>query len=312
MNKSTGKMMTAQPMTDKSTACDESLTRRPTRRVLGLMAVCGLVTFGPVLGPGIAPAAAGPCLDPVGQCEDLGGGPNVKNVRLDVGDAYVTFHDVWDDETQFHITVVERDNWDRVIVKEAPVSAGPGQGRELTRQVSGIPPGVPVCAKVKAVKESGSGIGYRFIESTWSTPVCVDPAKVPSDLALENIRGREELQFAVNPEAAYLVAFRNAGADATGIVVDIATSGVATLGDQGLGRPGWDAGGFSCATRPPAGGETAALHCTGGHLKQGEQTNPAVIVRFNGVGFGHIYASISGAGDTNAGNNGTALNVRVL
>jgi hypothetical protein len=101
----------------------------------------------------------------------------------------------------------------------------------------------------------------------------------------------------------------NAGGDASGITVDVTTSGVATLGDQGAGVAGRSAAGFSCANRAPSGGETAAMRCTGGKLAKGQAGNPAVIVKFTGPGSGVIHAQISGGADTTNGNNGTALSV---
>jgi hypothetical protein len=149
-----------------------------------------------------------------------------------------------------------------------------------------------------------------------SNTVCADPAAAANapDLALENIRGKAEQQWTTvqNQAPAYLVAFRNAGGDASAVTVDISTSGVATLGDQGAVAGGWGAAGFTCATRPPSGGETTALRCTGGKLAEGQASNPAVIVKFTGPGQGTIHAQISGGADTNTGNNGTSLGVRVL
>jgi hypothetical protein len=299
--------MTVQRVTDKSTAGDESLTRHPFRRVASRVAVSALVASGLALGPGIPPAGA----------DDLAT-PHIQSLRLDGTKGYLTFVEPGSGEAGFFITVRERDNPDRVVFDgnlanvESPHAGDlPPANRAVTRELNGMPPGVAVCATLTAYSDPSIGVSSGMSAS--SNTVCSDPANATSDLALQNVRGREELQFAVNPGAAYLVEFRNAGgADATGIVVDIATSGVATLADQGGVAPGWNASGFGCVTRPPAGGETAALHCTGGHLKQGEQTNPAVMVQFTGPGFGAIHASIGGAGDTNAGNNGTALNVRVL
>lgn len=288
-------------MTDKFIGRDKSLTRRSLGRVFELMAGCALLTSGLVLAPGIPAAAA----------DDLVA-PTLQSLRLEGTEASVTFTDHNSTENVYFITMRERDNPDHVVFDGAPIPGGgvTGTERQATRTMSGIPPGVPMCATVTAGEESGSGILYRFNESPPSNTVCTDPVTVAaaSDLELVTIGGREELQFAVNRSAAYLLALRNSGGtDATGVVVDISTWEMATLGDQSVVLPGWKANGFTCTTTSPT-----SMHCTGGSLKKGEKTDPAVIVQFTGIGFGHIRAEVSGAGDTNTGNNGTTLNVRVL
>jgi hypothetical protein len=271
-----------------------------TGRFIDVMAVCALVASATAVGLGMYPAAAEETLD----------APTLDSLRLEGTDAYVSFTDHSVDENSFSISIWDPGVTD-VVVKSASVPGNPGAERQgVTRSVSGIPPGKPLCATVAATVTTAE---YPYLEesSPQSNRLCEDPADAPSDVALENIRGNEEPQ--ANQSPAYLVAFRNAGGSETaGIVVDISTSGVATLGDQAGVQAGWSAAGFSCAPRPPSGGETAALRCTGGKLRAGEQTNPAVIVRFTGPGLGTIHASISGGADANAGNNGTALNVRVV
>lgn len=284
------------------------MTHSPFAR-LGISAA---LATGLAVGVGVAPAAA----------ESLPA-PKLQSLRLEGTQAYVAFEDLSDEENGFLITVRERDNPDRVVLKQAPLPGGgaPGRNRVVSQQVNGLPPGVPLCAHVQSSGLSADGgvaelAGLERV-SPPSNTVCADPAAAASaaDLALENIRGKAEQQWTtVQSQApAYLVAFRNAGADATGITVDITTSGVATLADQGAGAGGWTAAGFSCAPRPPSGGETAALRCTGGKLAKGQASNPAVIVKFTGPGYGNIHASISSGGvDTNPATNGTALSVRVL
>lgn len=283
-------------------------------RAGALMAVSVLVPSSVVFGVGTHTAAAVPATMPA---------PQLQSVRVEPPNAIVDFTDRSDNETGFFVFVRERNNPDRLLMQQE-VRSVPGSGRKATQSVGEIPAGVPVCATVQAIRRDqgvladvfGSPIEYVpwVEESPQSNTVCTDPATAPSELALQNIRGKAEQQWAtVSGQApAYLVGFGNTGADATGIVVDISTSGVATLGDQAAVQAGWAANGFACASRPPSGGETAALRCTGGSLKKGEQANPAMIVRFTGPGVGTIHASISGPDDTSTSNNGTAFNVTVV
>jgi hypothetical protein len=261
---------------------------------------------------GVSPAAAQPLP-----------APKLQSLRLEGTQAYVAFQDLSEEERGFTITVRERDNPDRVILDHAQLPGGgaPGRSRVVTQQVGNLPSGVPLCASVQSWGLSTDGgvaelAGLERVSEPSNT-VCTDPANAASaaDLALENIKGKAEQEWTtVQSQApAYLVAFRNAGGDATGITVDVSTSGVATLSDQAAGAGGWTAAGFSCAPRAPSGGETAGLRCTGGKLAKGQASSPAVIIRFTGPGNGTIHASISGGGgDTNSANNGTALSVRVL
>ena len=99
--------------------------------------------------------------------------------------------------------------------------------------------------------------------------------------------------------------------DASDLTVDLSTSGVAKFGDQGIVAPGWASLGFNCAPRPPVGGESSAMTCTGGKLKAKGDSDPAIIVDFPTAGFGAIHGQISGAGDVTPGNNGTAHPVQV-
>lgn len=140
----------------------------------------------------------------------------------------------------------------------------------------------------------------------------------PSDLSIRNIRGKEDLDWAVvrNGGGSYLIEMANARTTATGnVVVDIQTSGVVTIGEQiEIVQRGWAAAGFICAPRAVSGGANAGLRCTGGTLKAGQVANPAVIVKFTGRGIGTVHASIglsSGAADYDQSDNGLALSVRV-
>lgn len=279
--------------------------RRPVRPVLELATVGILVASGSVLGPGIHPAGA---LPGEGDQPDRGAEPPVvQNVRTEGDTAYVTFVDNSARESGYRVIAWGNpvdDTWTND--KQGPVQ---GNGRIATGTVTGIPPGVPICARVEVKIDWDDKVGaISFTDYLSSNTVCTDPVTAPSDVALQNIRGNAAPQASRSP--AYLVALRNPGGnDASGITVNVSTSGVATLGDQAAVAGGWAANGFSCAPRPPSGGETSALTCTGGNLKKGEEGAPAVIVRFTGPGLGAIHAQVSGAGDNTPGNNGTALNV---
>jgi hypothetical protein len=282
---------------------ETAMTIAPRDAFLNRIAVPAALATGLSLGVAITPAAADPTY--AGHLA----APHITSVRVEGTDAYVTFTDFSSGEEYFNIVLRERDNPDR-LVNYDNLPGSPGASREVARQLSGVAPGVAVCATVSGVR------GNLTVEtSPPSNTVCSDPTRAPLDLAMDNIRGKAEQQWTtVQSQApAYLVAFRNAGSDASGITLNISTSGVAALGDQGAVSGGWSAAGFACATRPPSGGETAALSCTGGKLAKGQASNPAVIVKFTGPGQGTIHAQISGEGtDTNQGNNGTALGVRVL
>jgi hypothetical protein len=275
------------------------IVMRSHGRVVTRLAFSSLLALGLGIGHGSHPAAAD---------DDLRA-PQFQTLGLDGTEAILTFTDNTDRESGFHITL-----WDKAsnvfVIDEVVLAGSPGSRRTVTRQVSGIPPGVRLCGWLFAWEESGEGPAYRYSESKASNEVCSDPGPgTASDVAAENIRGNVEPQASQSP--AYLVAIRNAGAsDATDVVVDVSTSGMATLGDQTGVLGGWSSNGFNCVPGGPSGGETAALHCTGGKLKAGEATSPAVIVKFTGPGAGTIHASISEGGDANNGNNGTALDVR--
>lgn len=268
-------------------------TARPRSRVLGPAVIAVVLTAGVGAGPGIAVAGA-----------DELGAPEITRVRFEGSNLFISFVDHASEENGFRYTVRERDNPDRVLVNDVEVPGGvPGANRESTHQFGDIPAGVPVCATMRAYRMSGSGISFRYADSGPSNTLCTDPAAAQTDVALQTIRGAE---FPPADQApAYLVMLRNAGnTDAAGVVVDISTSGVAVLGDHGPVAAGWNANGFDCAVSSPT-----AMRCTGGTVRKGQQINPAVIVRFTGPGFGAIHAQAGGAGDTNPGNNGTALNV---
>jgi hypothetical protein len=267
-----------------------------------VMVVGVLVASGLALSPGIQPAAALP--GEGDQPDHRTESPLVQNVRTEGNTAYVTFVDNSARESGYRVIAWGNpvdDTWTND--SQGPVQ---GNGRVATGTVTGIPPGVPICARVEVKINWDDAVGAMdFTDYLRSNTVCTDPVTAPSDVALQNIRGNVNPQASASP--AYLVELRNPGGnDATGITVDVSTSGVATLGDQAGVLGGWSANGFSCATTSPT-----SMRCTGGTLKKGEQTAPAVIVRFSGPGLGAIHAQISGAGDNTPGNNGTAYNLTV-
>jgi hypothetical protein len=167
----------------------------------------------------------------------------------------------------------------------------------------------------------GTGEQATSVYSEESDRRCVTTAALaplPMDLVLEEIRGREEREWSqVRGQApAYLIALRNEGADADGtIVVDIQTSGVATIGEQpAVVRQGWESADFTCGPTPVSGGANAGLRCTGGSLKAGQRTNPGVAVQFTRAGYGYIHVSVSlqgGQTDTDPDNNDITLPIRI-
>ncbi len=208
------------------------------------------------------------------------------------------------------LTVRERDNPDNVIVdgQNIDIKPLPPAFHDITETI-GVPKETPVCVSFSVWTYVHIGIND---DPAPSNQICTDPAVTAkqADLALQNIRGKQD---PLAPETyAYLILLDNNSAnEATDVTVDLATSGVATFaGDQGLVAPGWASLGFNCAQRPPVGGESSAIACTGGKLKAKDHTDPAVLVTFNSAGFGTIHAQVSGGGDTTPGNNGTALTLQ--
>ncbi len=251
--------MTLQSLIDKPITSGDMPKRLPLRRVGNVMAACALVACELAFGVGTQPAAALPL-------EDLPT-PLMNELRLDGTVAYVTYTDYSEDETGYLIRFEERDNRDRTW-DNANAPGAPGTGRTVTYSVDGIPAGVALCARVQAWRTELIGAS-----SGVSNTICADPAAAPLDLALDNIKGNAAPKANASP--AYLVALRNAGGvDATGVVVDVSTSGVATLGDQGAVLGGWQASGFSCALQAPSGGQTAALRCTGGNSRPVSRPTP--------------------------------------
>ena len=268
-------------------------------RMVGVFAVCA---FALALGVGIPAAGA-----------DVPA-PQLKSVRVDGTTLTYTFALQSNDEVGgVWLTVRERDNPDRVIIdgQDINIHPLPPTYRDITETIGGMPEDVPVC--VSLVTWTYVHLGINDDPSPPSKTVCTDPVETAkqADVALQNIRGKDDPL--ANQQAAYLIIVDNPGpTDASGVVVDISTSGVATFGDQGVVAPGWSASGFTCSPQSPAGGETGHLRCTGGNIKKGGSINPAVIVAFTRPGFGAVHAQVSGAGDTTPGNNGTAKPVQVL
>ena len=187
------------------------------------------------------------------------------------------------------------------------------------------------CVGLQYFNGSGSNIEYspesnRLCASTaaeGSQPLSIVAPQEPPPalLAIEGIRGREELEWArvANTTPAYLIGIKNSGNDATRtVLVEIATSGVVTLADQPpFVAQGWAADGFTCSRAPASGGANALLRCTGGTLKFGQSTSPAILIRPTGRGFGVIHASIDVSSGTpeepsTRQDNALALSIRVL
>ncbi len=277
-----------------------------TRHVLDGVAVCALVVSGSVVVSHLASA------DPT----DFGGlnwlrQPRADSLRVQGSDALVTFTDYSDEETDYNIRVYQRGEPANPVV--ATVGAVPDTNRSATRTVGPVPQGVALCAQVQANRlvldaPLGPIAPQADVRSSgWSNEVCSDPATAPADLGV-SIRGNESPR--ASSPAAYVVEIRNDGAlAAKGVTLDVATSGNAKLGDQAMVAAGWQSNGFTCTPRPPSGGETAALSCTGGTANQGVVSG-AVMVAFTGPGLGAVHAQVSAEGDPNPGNNGTALNVQ--
>lgn len=244
--------------------------------------------------------------------------PSADSIRVERPDAYVTFTDYSDEDTEYGIRVFVRGGDPNSSIVGDPkegvqVQGVPGAGRQATRTVGPVPQGEAICARVQArrfIIDAPLGPIAPQVDgrsSGWSNEVCTDPATAPADLGV-SIRGNETPR--ADSPAAYIAQIRNDGAlPAMGVTVDLATSGNAKLGDQAMVAGGWQSNGFTCAPRPPSGGETAAQRCTGGTAGQGV-TDGGVMVAFTGPGFGAIHAQVSSDGDPNMGNNSTALNLQ--
>lgn len=201
---------------------------------MGRLAGALLVAAGLALGIGIQPVAA--------DDEDEIPRPTPLTLRLEGTEAHITFRDNSENEEEFYVYLEERDHPGVVVLR----SHGPGvqgAGRVVSRSVQGITPGVAYCATVGAVRYENFVV--TLSDTSVSAALCAAPTDRAAgpDLAIANIRGREEVEGGTGRTLSYLVAFRNDGADANGtVVVDIATSGVVTLADQTAVRAGWDRG----------------------------------------------------------------------
>jgi hypothetical protein len=136
-------------------------------------------------------------------------------MRLEPPNAYLTFVDHSAQESSFLVTVWERDNPDRVLVQNLEFPPTSGDGRVATRQVSGIPAGVPLCAKLSA----SALVFLHAKRSPNSNTVCTDPgveAAAP-DIAVWKVDGPEEQQWLKvegwKSNSVYRAEFENAGAD---------------------------------------------------------------------------------------------------
>jgi hypothetical protein len=212
------------------------------------------------------------------------------------------------------LTVRERDNPDNVIVngQDVDIHPIPGAFRDITKTVGGMPADTAVCVSVVVWKYVH--IGINDDPSPPSNQICADPETTASqaDVALQNIRGKQD-PLAPQTYAYLILVDNNSANEAKDVTVDLSTSGVATFAaDQSLVAAGWPANGFNCAPRPPTGGESSAIKCTGGTVKAKDHIDPAVMVTFNSAGFGTIHAQVSGGGDATPGNNGTALTLQPI
>lgn len=173
-----------------------------------------------------------------------------------------------------------------------PASGDVPQGPGLT---GGVSQGPALVANGPRLDPSAPR-GSSPIQPRAPTPRPAAPPGSPkTDLVMEAITGTREL-FLVSYPLPYDVRFHNDGSDVVGgLVVDIKTSGVATIPSNqpaGVGQM-WAAAGFTCSF-PTGGATTTAVRCTGGSLKSGEAAAPRVFVQFLGDGVGSIEATIWG------------------
>jgi hypothetical protein len=268
------------------------------RRVTSSLAVAAAVTL---TAAAVAPSAAADIPTPTLKTATVKGSTLTYTFQLasneDVGGIF--------------LTVRERDNPDNVIIdgQNIDIKPLPPAFRDITETIGGIPEDTAVCVSFAVWTYVHIGIND---DPAPSNQVCTDPAKTAkqADVALQEIRGRDDPVS--GQSLAYLVLLANPSAnEATDVTVDLSTSGVAKFGDQGIVAAGWTNNGFACAPRPPVGGESSAMTCTGGRLKAKDNADPAVIVDFPTAGIGAIHGQISGAGDVTPGNNGTAHPVQV-
>ena len=277
-----------------------ALAKRAVRWLVALVIGAALV-----VGPGAAPAAAEPLPT-----------PDLLSFQFDGQTAYVTFRDNTADEEWYYVALTEMDNDLGPIIYEVhdPV-IGSGHVVNWSFSDAQIRPDVAYCAYMYATPHRGSISGpFDTNASANSNQICHRPGAPKPDLVIENIKGREE--WKPTPGIAYLVVFRNDGADADGtVVVDIATSGVARIAaDQNIVRPGWESMGFTCEQRAGSGGANSVYHCSGGSLKHGQSVDPAIVVALTGPGFGAIHVSLSvsrGQAEADLTDNGLALNIHV-
>jgi hypothetical protein len=276
-------------------------------RLVDQLMVAAVLAFGLAFGVGIAPAAA----------DDLAP-PNIQSVRVDGTVLYVTFSLANTDDLEgLWINVRERDNPDRLIFSaqagdELPLRPIPDPYRAVTRQMDGVPPGVPVCVTLELYRDPSRFMDFRDGKSGPSNSVCTDPAvtKAAPDLTV-TVRGNESLTAGQREQHAqsgvfYFVKISNSGGgDATGVVVDMQTSGTAELAaDQSLPTNSWTAAGFTCT--PPT---ATAWRCSGGTIKTGESREQMLLVKFTRPAQGHIHVGVSGPGESQTGNNAHAMNV---
>ncbi|HEX2285933.1 MAG TPA: helix-turn-helix transcriptional regulator [Mycobacterium sp.] len=108
---------------------------------------------GLAFGVGVHPAAA-----------DVLHAPHALCMRIEGSEAYVAFRDFNSEEEQYLVNAFERDT-NRLVVDDVPFPAVPGGdiggGRDVTRQVSGMP-GTPLWAeRARAELDRASGARTR-------------------------------------------------------------------------------------------------------------------------------------------------------
>ncbi|MBX5489240.1 MAG: hypothetical protein DIU75_003250 [Mycolicibacterium hassiacum] len=225
--------------------------------------------------------------------------PVLQSIRVEGDTVHFTFVDRSEVEGEY--TFVAWPHPNELAYKSTSRPRVPGKGRVVNGTVSGLPSGVEICGNVSTEVEWDGA--YRRAESN---RVCYNPETAPPDLALQTIRGPAD-RPAHAGGASYILELRNVGAnDASGVVVDVSTSGVAELGDQSVIRQTWANNGFTCTVNSPTN-----MRCTGGNVPKGTKIEPWVMTTYKGPGQAWVHAQVSGAGDNTPGNNGTAFHTNV-
>ncbi|MEV8536651.1 hypothetical protein [Streptomyces sp. NPDC051211] len=234
--------------------------------------------------------------------------PTTVRVWTEGTTAYVTFRDNTADESGFWVAVFEKDNPNNEAGKVRKLYPGsPGTGREVTRSLPGVKPGVAYCGAAQArvpATDSASGLPtHEFSE--WSKNVCsaatdpADPAGAPTNASLGTFNG--EFAPTVGTNRTYWLPYFSSGGDAKGAVIDVTTDGSLSV------RKPPDStifSGFECKMNAPAAdGKVRGYRCTGGTLKSTEKKELPVFAHVDKAGQGVIRATLRVPGDTNPGDN---------